>query len=500
MCLFGVTSVLVGVFVIDKLNLGGKVKGAIRDIFRPEPEVRIVEKIVEVEVEKIVEKIVEVEVEPPMPSSYIPWQKVDTAKLWNGIRIENRIEAPPGNLASVERDRDDGFQLEMKLAFKTPRASQSMAELQRINPDLPKVLPGLAAMVDAGEVSDFFHNLYQIKTERIQQSATRLDQILSVHNLYDTETVLEIEHGETGQKVLLIQSDMDVVSDGSDGDRWPFLDNYISMSQFYQPFTSYGWGKRTSNPNPLLARWEEELKERQERFAIEGLSIEENRFLRSRISQLEREISDLKARSYLIAEADPFIVMSLSFLGRRDQTEFGPMIGDYAVVVHEDNLYPAIVGDAGPTFKFGEASLRMARAINEKASPYNRPVSDLDVTYLVFPNSREEVNTPPNLDTWWEKCMEHLNRIGGIGQGYELHRWEDLIPVKLEEWKRQNDPSTLLSDSDGDSGAPPEGANASAPAETELVDPASMPQPSFSAPVTSKAPGEGDGGSEGSTE
>src|SRR5690606_31230663 len=134
--------------------------------------------------------------------------------------------------------------------------------------------------------------------------------------------------------------------------------------------------------------------------------------------------------SYLIAEADPFIVIPLSFLGRRNETEFGPAIGDYAVVVFEDRLYPDIAGDAGPTWKFGEAYLRIAREIKAKYSPYNQPASDLKDTYLIFPGSADETKGPPNLEAWRQRCAELIDEIGGLGEGYSLHQWEDLIAKK----------------------------------------------------------------------
>ncbi|MDF1815698.1 MAG: glycoside hydrolase family 75 protein [Verrucomicrobiales bacterium] len=477
--LFGLTTLLVTIFIIDQMNVGRKISANLRSIVSgnakpapaPEPKIKVVEKIVKVEVpvEKIVEKIVEVEVLPPMPSSYIPWRKIDTAKLWNGIQIENSIEAAQGESASLERVKEDAIQVEMKLTFKVPTASQSIEQLAEINPHLPQIMPTLPALISTSRVSPFYHQLYENKTLRLQQKATRLDQLLSVHNYYDTETVLEIENPETQQHALLIQSEMDVVSDGSDGDRWPFLDNYVSMSKYYQPFTSYGWAKRTGTPNPLLERWESELKKHTARFAVKGLSIEENRFLRSRLDVLPKEIEDMKARSYLIAEADPFIVMSLAFLGRQEETKFGPMIGDYAVVIHGDKLYPTIVGDAGPSWKFGEASLRLAKEINPKASPYSRPVSDLSITYLVFPGSREEINSPPDLEVWKQKCEELLGKLGGVGEGYQIHQWEDIIPKKLEEWKATH-PGAVIA-------TPP-------PVDTPKVDPATLPQPSFSTPVT----------------
>ena len=225
---------------------------------------------------------------------------------------------------------------------------------------------------------------------------------------------------------------MDVVSDGSDGDRWPQLDDYISMSDHYQPFTSYGWPKTSSTPNPLLKRWQDRLAKYEKEFAIKGLSAERNRFLRSQISVLKPGVEDLKRRSFLIAEADPFIVVPLSFLNRKDAEPFVPSIGDYAVVIYEDSVYPAIVGDAGPTYKTGEASLRIARQLNDKASPYSRPVSDLKVTYLVFPDSAEPKRSAPDLVKWRSRCDELLGGLGGLGEGYSLHVWEDLIAKRRE--------------------------------------------------------------------
>ena len=98
------------------------------------------------------------------------------------------------------------------------------------------------------------------------------------------------------------------------------------------------------------------------------------------------------------------------------------------MVVHGTKLYPAIVGDGGPTFKVGEASLRMARELNPKASPYSRPVSDLKVSYLVFPGSRDAEKGPPDYEKWRQRCHELIAEVGGLGEGRELHLWQDLLP------------------------------------------------------------------------
>jgi len=428
--------------LIDVTNSGGRVKEAIADglgLEAPEPEVRVVEKIVEVPVEKIVEKIVEIEVKEPMPSRWVSWKKVDTAELWNGIGVESSVQQSEGQTPSLERERDESYRIELTLHFAMPKPNQSVGALGSLNPHLPKMFSEFSTLVDGAEVSPFFYHLYELKTKRIQENATRLDKVLSRHNLYDCETILQIEHPETKRKVLLIQGEMDVVSDGSDGDRWPELDDYITMSDFYQPFTSYGWRKQTDTPNPLLARWEEKLKAYEEEFAITGLSIERNRYLREQIDFLKRGVLDMKNRSFLIAEADPFMVIPLSFLGRRDENPFGPAIGDFAVIAHENRLFPAIVGDAGPTYKAGEASLRIAKEINENASPYNRPESDLHVTYMVFPGTAEETRTPPDLARWHETCAALIEEIGGLAEGYELHQWSDWIAEKKSALEAESD-------------------------------------------------------------
>tara|TARA_R110000850_G_scaffold66894_9_gene148468 strand:- start:1601 stop:3181 length:1581 start_codon:yes stop_codon:yes gene_type:complete len=474
MLLLGCAVVVLGLIVVDATNSGGAIKQKLISLLGgetelpPAPEPKIiekvievpVEKVIEVPVEKVVEKIVEVEVLPPMPSKYVSWKKIDTAKLWSEIPVKTEMITKQGDTAVVERVRDESFQIEMKVHLTVPKPNQSAEELAGINSHLPKMLNDFETLVKGAEVSPFYHHLYELKTDRIQQKVTRIDELLSRHNFYDLETVLQMSHPSTGAKVLLVQGEMDVVSDGSDGDRWPELDNYISMSPYYQPFTSFGWAKQTRTPNPLLARWEENLKKYEKEFAIPGLTIERNRFLRASIDEHKVGIADLKGRSFLIAEADPFIVLPLSFLGRKDQNSFGPAIGDYAVVIYGDKLYPAIAGDAGPSWKFGEASLRVARHFNEKASPYNRPVSELEITYLIFPGSADKTKSAPDLDAWHARCSELMEGIGGIGDGFELHHWEDLIA------KKKADQEAVAVSPESDSTEEDSGADS--PAEIEM--------------------------------
>lgn len=417
----------------------GKIKKGIQDIVESarSTKERIITRdvprdvIKEVPVVKEVTKEIIKEVQPPLPDKYIPRKDIDVATLFNGITVKTNLLTEQGGFASLERLDPESYKAEFQLSIRVPKANQTMADLSRINKHLPAILPGLEAMLPAAKVSGFYHKLYENKTSRVQNDLTRLNRILDRHNFYDCETILELTHPTTQRRTLLIQSEMDVVADGSDGDRMPVLDEYIYLSDYYQPFTSYAWAKTTKNANPLLAKWEERLKKAQDEYALKGLGAARNRELSALISHLKLEIGELKNRSSLIAEKDPFIVISLVFRGYGDQNKFTPQIGDYAAVIHEGKIYPAICGDYGPSFKMGEASLLMAKTINPKATPYIRPESDLKVTYLIFPGTAEEKRSAPDLAKWKEKCTALLGEVGGIGTGYTLHTWED--PFKKPE-------------------------------------------------------------------
>lgn len=460
----------------------GKIKKGIQDIVesaRGTKEIIVTREvprdvIKEVPVTKEVIKQVEVikEVQPPLPEKYIPRKDIDVASLFNGITVKTNLLTEQGSFASLERLDPESYKAEFQLSIRVPKANQTMVELSRINKNLPTLLPGLDAMLPAAKVSGFYHKLYENKTSRVKNDLTRLNRVLDRHNFYDTETILELTHPATQRRTLLIQSEMDVVADGSDGDRMPTLDEYIYLSDYYQPFTSYAWPKTTKTPNPLLAKWEARLQKAEDEYKIKGLPAARNRELQALISTLKVEISEMKARSSLIAEKDPFIVISLLFHGYGDQNKFTPQIGDYAAVIHEGKIYPAICGDYGPSFKMGEASLLMAKTINPKATPYIRPESDLKVTYLIFPDTAEKPRSAPDVAKWREKCQSLLGEIGGIGSGYVLHTWED--PFKKPE------PSATTPAADG-STTPATGTPS---ATTSPTDSTSVPATSSSSTTT----------------
>jgi hypothetical protein len=429
----------------------GKVKRGLQEIFAPKPAVvspdeadirRQIESRLRSEMEEELEREIaamkkaaaesdakraaeQEAAEPESAAEPAVGSVTDVRKLRSGIPFKTEVKIEKGGIASKERVDDASYTASYQLNLRVPTAAKTMAELETSNSDLSKLLPGLPALVEKAEVSAWYQKLYANKTDRVRRDANTLNELLTKHNIYDCETILQFRT-PTGTPVFLMQAEMDVVSDGSDGDRLAKMPDEIVNSTHYQPFTSYGWPKKTQTANPMVAGWEKRVATAQKELADKATTADRKTWLKDRIAYLKRGIADMKGRSFLIAEYDPFIVIPVDILRANDP--FSPKVGDYAVVVHGKKLYPAIVGDGGPTFKVGEASLRMARELNPKASPYSRPVSDLKVTYLVFPGSRDAEKGPPDYEKWRQKCHELLTGIGGVGEGVELHLWQDRLP------------------------------------------------------------------------
>ncbi|MFZ4766324.1 MAG: glycoside hydrolase family 75 protein [Roseimicrobium sp.] len=405
----------------------GRVKRAIATLVEKARETKVVFR--EVPKPVIQERIVEIPAPPPaLPTKFVPRKEVDIATLHNGISIQTKLDAQQGTYASIERKDPNAYTVEFQLKLRIPKANDTLSELARVNPELPKMLPGLDSMLKTGRVSGFYHKLYDKKTALVQQNLTRLTKLLDRHNFFDCETILELTHPTTQRRALLIQSEMDVVSDGSDGDRMPWMSPEIYNSDYYQPFTSYEWAKRTSTPNPLATRYFNRYDVLAKAYKEKGLSKDRNAELKAEMQELDARLAAFKSRSSLIAEKDPFIVLSLLFKDYPRVLPHAPAMGDYAAVIHGKQILPAICGDYGPSMKMGEASLMIAKKINEKATPNIRPESDLKVTYLIFPGTAEKPFGPPNLERWYEKVTAYLKDCGGIGEGYALHKWENPFP------------------------------------------------------------------------
>jgi len=401
---------------------------------------------------------------------------MDTARLFNGVELRATIETEPGETATAERNIAESYALDLQLKIRVPKPNTDLSELAQLNDALPKVLPGLGTLLPSAKVSPFYENLYRLKLASVRQNLARLDQILSRHDFYDCETLLEIEHPQTKRRTLLIQSDMDVDTDGSDSDR---VANVDGSSPTFQPMTNYKWPKQSATPNPFLAPREARLTQLEADLAVapRDMTAAKREQLKNQIGAARYEVSELKKQSFLVAAVDPYVVLPGSMMTGQGNKPFAPRLGDYCVVIFKNTLYPAIIGDIGPSMKIGEASLRIAHEINARATSENRPVSSLKVTYLVFPNSADKPFAPPDLAKWRSRCEQLLNEIGGYSG--ELHEWEDLTkPSPTPTPSVMPSPSASASANANGSASPTASPQASAAAS------ASAP-PSASASATS---------------
>ena len=386
--------------------------------------------------------------------------KLDTGKLFNGITLHSTVETLPGADASTERTQPDSYVVDLRLQARVPSANKTIEELAKVTPQLPTLLPGLASMLSADPVSPLYAQLYDSKVRMLRENLARLDLLLSRHNFFDCQTVLQMQHPQTHRKALLLQADMDVDADGSDADRMPVG---TGAPANFKPSTSYRWPKKTAAPNPYLAVTEERLKRAEDEYALATTPPARKRDLRNAIAELRAEVGTLKKYSFLIGATDPFIVVPGAFTHASEPVK----PGDYALVVFGDSIYPAIVGDVGPNDKVGEASLRIAKQINALSNPYNRPVSDLKVSYIVFPGTAEKSVGPPDLEKLQARCEALVKEIGGASA--PLHHWENIIP-----------PSPSPSPSSSPSVTP-------SPLSTASVTPSVSPGPTFAFPVSSPA-------------
>lgn len=421
-------------------------RGVARRYFPDDRKPQIVTRDNVVVKETIVEQRVEVPVvqlPPALPSGPSPEFRGDFKTMFSGIRVKTELVPSIGDTATQERARPEAYTAEVTVRIRMPKPASTMGQLRSLNPQIGNVLPELETMVKAGKVSGLFDYLYGLKKKDLSDRLDRLDRALTRHNFFDLDTILELQHPTSGRKVLLMQADMDVVSDGSDGDRMPSFDDYILKSSHFQPSTSYGWAKTTDKPNPVVPKLEAELAEARAKLKSGGLSQSDKSSLQSRISDLPSIIADLKRRSYLIGQEDPFVVIPLSFRTWKGPKSWTPQIGDYAVILHNKKLMPAVVGDYGPTVKVGEASLRIAREIDATASPYKRPVNDLQVTYLFFPGTADEVRKAPDYAAWRTRCESLLKEIGGTGPSTPLLTWVDRLapPSPVPEIPVSPDPA-----------------------------------------------------------
>lgn len=346
---------------------------------------------------------------------------MEVSKLFNGMQIRSAVESEPGTTASQERLTPESYALELTVKVKVPRPNRDLASLSKLNEALPWILPGLDAMLPTARVADQYEALYQRKLTRLQRNLTRLDALMTRHNFFDCETMLQLRHPQTKRTLLLLQADMDVDTDGSDPDRLPAVD---ANDPTFQPMTSYRWPKRTSLTNPFLPRSQARLKALETELAqSKHLGAPRIQALRDAVGAARYEVNQLKTCSFLLAATDPYVVLP-GLLADGFDPAFQPRVGDYCAVVYGDTIYPAIIGDIGPRDVVGEASLRIGKTLNPQTSGLTRSVSPLKVTYLYFPNTADQPFGPPDLPHMRQRVEALLKEVGGYGG--TLHTWEEL--------------------------------------------------------------------------
>ncbi|MBV8901016.1 MAG: glycoside hydrolase family 75 protein [Verrucomicrobia bacterium] len=399
----------------------------------------------------------------PSPETFISRSSYEVSRLFNGFEIHSRLSTTEGQIAALEKKDPGSYVLNLDVQVRVPKPAQTLEELQTPDPQLSSTLPGLPELLSQARVSSCYYGLYRLKTENLNRALGRLDLMVSRQNFFDCNTMLEMTGGASGRKALLIQAPMDVNADGSDADRTYAVDG---SSANFQPFTSYRWPKRTDRPSQFLDDRENRLKTLQVEFDAKSTPPDRKKVVREQIDEVQRQIADLKRFSYLVAMNDPYIVLP-GFMLRPPVLPFTPRFGDYVVVIFRGKLYPALLGDAGPSYKMGEGSLRLATTLNVKANALNRPVSDVAVAYVVFPGSAEPQPGPPDLAQLRSRCESLLGEIGGY-RG-ELWTWPDLLAPT---------PSPSPSPSPSPTAVPGTAPSPTAPSGAETITPGPTATPS----------------------
>lgn len=358
----------------------------------------------------------------PTPIPAIPRKPLATAKLFNGLALQAKVlaEISP-ELASQDRRDIEAYQVEITVRARLPRPGTTAGDFLKNDPLLLGTFNDFDRVLADAKVSPFFEKLYALKLAQVERDLGRLDAILARHNFFDCETILNLQNPSTARRALLAVGDMDVNVDGSDGDRNVTVDG---SSQFFLPQTSYRWLKQTGRENPFVPVEQRRLDSLRAELATGAATPARKKEIEEGIDLANRRIFDLKKWSFLVAEADPFIVLP-GFMMRDKEDPFSPAIGDFALVIYNGKAYPAVVGDAGPSLKIGEASLRICRQINPRASAAAGAVGDLKVAYLVFPGTAAARHTAPDLEAWRTRCEELVNELGGLK--VPVHSWPDLV-------------------------------------------------------------------------
>lgn len=337
--------------------------------------------------------------------------------------------------------------------YSIPEPATTLTELEEGTENLGTILPELGDLLEANPepLSPLFASLYEAKTRSGTTLQNKKDKWMNTKKWFDCRTILKLSRAGsdgTNHKLMLFQSDMQSVTDGTDPIRKNQLADYEEglKSSYFQDLTSYRWehpGAHLENPFYEHYAMFDDLHAEIDRLAP---LIEGNKDLQYQIrllysgvkkaaDKIKKEQSYLANTRSLLAEHDPFIVLPKNWLGEDSEGKiladwekklgegWTPRRGDFAIVICDGKVIPAIVGEAGPVYEIGEASLKVGRVINPKASGRISAVDDLRVTYLVFPQSRNENFGVPEIDDVRAACERELANFGGLGDAFSFHSW-----------------------------------------------------------------------------
>ncbi|MCB1277426.1 glycoside hydrolase family 75 protein [Prosthecobacter sp.] len=308
------------------------------------------------------------------------------------------------------------------------------ADLEQLNPGLSNAWPKLSELLHSAVVSPKFKAFYDAKISAVAEGES-----MSTKHYFDCATVLHLTDAATGRCAVLFQSDMDVDTDGTDPVRLPRLEDYddARISRSFQPVLAYSWAMRGADKaeNPFIRYYSDTLTRL--RFFEQEIAKEAandhgyiwqgaEKYFGDQINSLDKKAKyydqDLRERRSLVGSLDPFIVVPQTWPDRL-KLPFSVQVGDLVAVIYSGNVYPCLIGDTGGDTKAGEASQRLAIAINPKASGRNSAVETVGVTYVIFPKTRLAMG-PPDLSVLHSEVARLLGEMGGLGAGVALHSWQ----------------------------------------------------------------------------
>ena len=356
----------------------------------------------------------------PTPIPVVPRKNYDTARLYNGVSLKSSLEVTDSQLTALEAATNgESYQLDLTLRVDWPKPALEMSDIILSSPDLPELLPDLQTQLQGASASPDFATLLKNKEKFLKAGLISLQKLPSRDTLFDCQTILNLRGKQTGRSALLVAAQMNVNTDGSDGDRNLEIEK---LSSFYQPQTNYRWPKKGDRTNPCLKEAEEKVTRITSELSAPNLTPTERTRLDAELETAKATVVELKRWSFLVGGADPFIVLPSFMVGKSPGQ---PNIGDYAVVIFHGTLYPAILGDLGPNSKIGEASLRICREIDSKSGAEHRPASKPEVLYIIFPGSADKPFALPDYARWSERCRSLWKEFGGSDSA-SWHEWSNL--------------------------------------------------------------------------